>query len=511
MSCHWLDQFVWPYRLTLQIYEKRNILVLLFFKISNILTKFVTFRKILLDFSYICIKIATMSQNTNEYLRIIERTRLLCNSSDELGKLVGFSIGSGNGLARMGGKSPFLKDAIFRELAYLVEEDYELDLQQVLNTYIEVDQIIDKYGTILKQNSVPYSLIRYFYGDADMTDDISMIVDKMEGRHIPIIILMILGALPRISSKGGDVKDIENCYKKAFKLLRDTVCTNTPFKVLPALIQMEDEQRRDPSVMNRIHLIYSFNTVLNAYGRLSTRMRLVQTNKELEDAIVFPDIEGLWVEDDVSTVFWRYVKIANGYKLRRYHLNEELKELRYTEFFMKFYDSPDSSWAAILHPKSIEYLLNGRPTPNQYISYVAFDLADDQLTFEPLFEEGRWFNVRKLKRSKHASYLEKILRNDRYIKIDECQEYSYEFIFQLSAITNYHVFIDTPDGHYYKVPKSLNECLESIAINDDVGVIRFGNKTYLAFDSCNLYYDVSTPQKLADLGIEIVDSVTTKE
>jgi hypothetical protein len=48
---------------------------------------------------------------------------------------------------------------------------------------------------------------------------------------------------------------------------------------------------------------------------------------------------------------------------------------------MKFYGFPDSSWAAILHPKSIEYLLNGKPAPNQYISYVAFDLADDQLTF----------------------------------------------------------------------------------------------------------------------------------
>ena len=68
-----------------------------------------------------------MSQNVNEYLRIIERTRLLRNTSDELGKLVGFSVGSGNGLARMGGKSPFLKDAIFRELAHLVEEDYELN------------------------------------------------------------------------------------------------------------------------------------------------------------------------------------------------------------------------------------------------------------------------------------------------------------------------------------------------------------------------------------------------
>ena len=225
----------------------------------------------------------------------------------------------------------------------------------------------------------------------------------------------------------------------------------------------------------------------------------------------FPDIEGLWVEDDASTVFCKYEEIANGYKLRRYLLNEERKELRYTEFFMKFYGFPDSSWAAILHPKSIEYLLNGKPAPNQYISYVAFDLADDQLTFEPLLEEGRWFSVRKLKRSKHASYLEKTLSNDRYEKINECKEYDYEFVILLSAITNYHVYIDAPDGRYYKVPKSLNECLERITINDNAGVIRYGNKTYLAFDSCNLYYDVSTPQKMADLGIEIVDSITTKE
>ena len=85
-------------------------IVPLYAKISNNLTKIVTFRKILLDFLYFCIKIVAMSQNVNEYLRIIDRTRLLCNSSDELGELVGFSIGSGNGLARMGGKSTFLKE-----------------------------------------------------------------------------------------------------------------------------------------------------------------------------------------------------------------------------------------------------------------------------------------------------------------------------------------------------------------------------------------------------------------
>jgi len=46
-------------------------------------------------------------------LRLIERTRLLKNTAKELEQLVGFSIGSGNGLARKGGRSLFVKDAIF--------------------------------------------------------------------------------------------------------------------------------------------------------------------------------------------------------------------------------------------------------------------------------------------------------------------------------------------------------------------------------------------------------------
>ena len=60
------------------------------------------------------------------YLRMIERTRLLKNTKEKLQQLVGFSVGSGNGLARKGGKSLFMKDAIFRELAHIVSADSDL-------------------------------------------------------------------------------------------------------------------------------------------------------------------------------------------------------------------------------------------------------------------------------------------------------------------------------------------------------------------------------------------------
>ena len=103
------------------------------------------------------------------------------------------------------------------------------------------------------------------------------------------------------------------------------------------------------------------------------------------------------------------------------------------------------------------------------------------------------------------------MTDDSYTKINDYQEYDYEFALLLSAITKYHIYIDTLDGRYYKIPKSLNECLEGIGMNDVAGMIKYRDRTYLAFENCNLYYDISTPHNLADLGIEIVDTVTTEE
>lgn len=83
------------------------------------------------------------------YLRMIERTRLLRNTTEELERLVGFSVGSGNGLARKGGKSLFMKDAILRELAHIAKQETDLDLQEVLDAYIGADRICERMGYYL--------------------------------------------------------------------------------------------------------------------------------------------------------------------------------------------------------------------------------------------------------------------------------------------------------------------------------------------------------------------------
>ncbi len=329
-----------------------------------------------------------------DYLRIIERTRLLYNSTEELAEKVGFSLNSGNGLVRMGGKSAFIKKGIFRELAYEVRESTGLDLQEVIELYIQADVFLDKLGKKQKPEVVCHQLISCFYGDAETVEAAARINDKLEARHVPLLVLLLLGILPRISSKKGDVENIGDDYHKVFQLMRETVCNNIPVKVLPALMQMEEIARKHPENMRRIDLISTVNTILNAYGSMSTRIRLIMSNMDMMENSEYPPIEGIWTEDDASTVFWQFEQITNGFFLYHWILNKEKHELRYKRYFIRFIREEEGVWAAVLDPRNIASVISGKPTPNEYIAYLDFEWSDNEMSFDPLNESSKWFRLR---------------------------------------------------------------------------------------------------------------------
>ena len=65
---------------------------------------------------------------------------------------------------------------------------------------------------------------------------------------------------------------------------------------------------------------------------------------------------------------------------------------------------------------------------------------------------------------------------------------------------------------YFKVPKSLNDAFYDINVNDAVGILEIEidhtMKRYVAFSNFLKYYDVSTPEAMAENGIELVKSIT---
>ncbi len=441
------------------------------------------------------------------WLKLIERTRLLCNTAEDLGCLVGFSIENRNSLARKGGSSLFMKEAIFHQLAFICREQTGLNLQNVIEAYEDVDNFIDRYESKLYDKGMPSQLVKLFYGNGEPERDLSFVVKRLELRHVPILMLMLLGCLPRLSAKYGDVPDIDADFRHVFDFLRE-VCQVPSFQTIPLLTMEEQKVAATPDSRTRIQLIASMSDVLDSYGGLSTQLRLsVNTREFLKDQFI-PDIDGIWTEDDSQTSFWFFERLINGYNMYHYTLKDNQQTLSYIKYFISFYSEDSEPMAIVVHPKMTRYMVDGKPVPPNIFAYLDFEQTDDKLHFTPKGKDGEWFKLSDLIRSTHAKFYQTLLNDDSKEKVNEYALDDYELLHQMVAITTDAIYLKHGDQGYYKVPKSLNEVLEDIHFGDNVGILTFSDATYIAFDDKSIYYDVTSEDKMHKLGIMIVSSIT---
>lgn len=440
-----------------------------------------------------------------QWLKLIDRTRLFCNTTSELEKLVGFSVSNRNSLSRKGGNSLFMKEAIFHQLCYICQEQTGMDLQAIVEAYEDVDNFIDRYASSLHDDKVLPLIVDMFYGSGSVPDGLAFVKKRLDEHHIPILLLMLTKRLPRLSAKNGDVQNIEEDYMHTFMLFRES-CKNVPMQELPAISMMESEVKTHPDKRNRLHLIHATSFILNAYGAISTQQRISLTNREMLWSRYEPDVDGIWTEDDSFTAFWCFEEVNNGYYLYHYKLRNEQRELAYTKYFISFHQYDDGIEAVVVHPRSIRYIINGQPVPNLLFSYQNCELADDEISLLPQNDQHDWFRLTHLIRSSHAKYFQALLSDDTKEKINECSDADYDFSCCLAALTADHIFLRHPDGSsYYKIPKALNDVLYDIQFGDNVGILSFEGSIYAAFDDKNLYYDITTEEKMRELGIEVVE------
>jgi len=460
---------------------------------------------------YLCDIIMDDKEKTMQverWLRLIERTRLFCNTADELGKMVGFSVTNRNSLARKGGSSLFMKEAIFHQLCHICKEQTGLDLQEIVEAYEAVDDFIDRYAPLLRNEKVLSQTVDIFYGSGDVPEDLAFVKKQLEEKHIPILFLMLTGGLPRLSAKNGDVQNIQEDFKRSFTLLR-SLCKNFLLQELPAISMMESEFRANPEKWNRLHLIYVTSFILNAYGAVSTQERFCLANREMLQRRIELDVEGIWTEDDSSTTFWCFEEVNNGYYLYHYKLRNEQRELAYTKYFIMFYwNDDDSIGAVVVHPRAIHYMISGQPVPTMLFAYQHCLPSQDELVFVPQNDGNDWFSVRRLRRSSHATFYQRLLDDETKEKTNECSDTDYDFTCCLSAITSEHIYMERSEGGYYKIPKSLNDVLYDVQFGDTVGILTIGGLIYVAFDDKSLYYNVTTEDKMRESGIEMVDVIT---
>lgn len=443
-----------------------------------------------------------MDRTTEEYLRIIERTRLLYNTLAETGKVVGSSVESGNGLIRKGGKSEFMKNAVLHELGYRAKTNTGLDLEEVLDAYIDCDQLLQRHERVLQEEDACQQLIRYFYADGKVKETLRPVVKEMGSEHVPILVLMLLKALPTLSAKGGDIKDIAGDYQRAFSMLYAT-CQTVLLKIIPVLIKKEGEVRQNPSLMCRFHLISVVNEILNVYGGISTPENLSRTNAEESEKQIFPNnVSGIWVENEKSTVFWQFERNANGDWLRRYTLNNEQRSLTYTQYHIRFYEEGDEVLAVVFHPQLVCDIVQNVPIPLEHVAYLEYRMEDGTMFFEPKITESNWFHLKQLTRSQEEKFFQRCLDNRRYTKTNLYAEYEYTFHLWLHTITEDALFFETEEeGCLLRVPKSLHPQLHNVHFGENAGLLQFKDSQYLAFDDRHLYFEITTEKQRKQLGI----------
>ncbi len=439
------------------------------------------------------------------WLRLIERTRLLCNTAEELGKMVGFSVNNRNSLARKGGNSLFMKEAIFHQLAHICREEADMNLQMVVEAYEEVDLFVEKYEVLLRDKTVLPQIVELLYGCGETKDDLSFISEQLEVKHGPILVLMLLGCLPRLSAKNGDVQDIMDDFQRTFDFLHQA-CQTSLFQTIPVLTMIEGRVAEDPTCRSRLHLIEAARNVLDAYGVMSTQQRMSVFARDFLKNQYFPDIEGIWTEDDNQTAFWFFKKVSNGFFLYHYTLRDNC--LYFTKYFTSFYGEDEEPLVVVGHPKLTRYIVQSKPMPKNIFAYLFFEENETGLRFISRGKDSDWLGLKHLVRSKHAKFYQSLLDDECREHINEYAQDEYDMISQLAAITEDAIYLSDGEQAFYKVPKSLNEVLEDIHFGDNVGVLTFADATYLAFDDKSLYYDVTTVEKMEEYGIEIVNSIT---
>ena len=450
-----------------------------------------------------------------KYLGMIQCTRLLCNTKEELGQLLDYpSITKGNGLSGMGGKSLFKQKCVLMGIGEIVRERTGMDLCLLLDTYREAYSIVQNHiPPRFRDAETCQHLIEHFCAQGEITRDIADVVDHVEPRHLPLLVLVLLDVLPSPNTRSGDVTDIEECYTRVMNMLIKSVGKGIVIDTLPAITYAQEVWQDGEDVKNRLFLIHMTDTIIDAYRSVGTRKALGHTNQEILENLFFPDVEGFWTECDEAgqqqpgQVFWRFENLANCHMLYRYSVDDEKRQLTYTKYAVRFIHDEDIDMAYIAHPHSIRYLLTGQPMPNSVVAYLDATIKDDSITFEARSETDKWFPATKLIRSDQPKQLKKLLSSKKYTQVNEFVQDEYSFNLTMVAITRDYIYILNRDELLYRVPKALDEMLEQVGFDHSVGVIEFGDAKFIAFDDFPLYYEVTTPEQMAELGIELTDAV----
>lgn len=464
----------------------------------------------------------TMIQEATKYeewLSTIANTRFLYNTMEELESFMDNRSIHGNGIKRSYPTPQKLRSA-FRDLKVEVDlmTDGIVNLDHVLLHYKRTWQFYrDNLYRRSNPEQVALDILSYCYppyireGYGKKKSAIYEQID-VQNINVPLLVLMLMKAVPGYDSKEGDVIDMPLQYERVMSLLEKFTGNSPMFNLLPAITRSREELNK-----TRLMLLYHVSQILDTYESYTDQESLYQTANDIKESRVDLDITGFWNECDGTLLYTDFWQIEDALEYGTYFMtywhkdaDNRLTGIRYTLFLIEGADGRLVYY--ILHPEAIKHRMKGISYGDADHVWYETEMLDDipsKLPLQRLMFSGVWPQKITLTRCVDENV---IAQYDRWLNhgcevVKPYQHLEYEFFPNIYAITQSHIYIPSENqGEFYRVPISPNDGFDRIQTTDNVGTMLMNGKTYLVFDELMLY--IGTGRKeLQKYGIERVSCI----
>lgn len=454
-----------------------------------------------------------------EWLTTIANTRLIYNTMSELEDMLDSHSIHNNGIKRCFASLQRLRSA-FRDL--------KVEVDHLTDGTVSLDSLLRHYSaawTFFRQHlyrranpeQVALELLDYCYPpythERGATNRVAIYRRVMEQEiNVPLLLLLLVKALPGYESKEGDVVDMSSHFERVLSLLEQFTEKRAMFSLLPIINKARGEIRK-----TRLMLLYHVAQILNTYTAYIDNTQLYDTSSLLKESRCRLDIAGFWNECEGkphSTQFWQIEEALEGGTYFMTHWRKDAENhligIRYTLFIMK--DTNGKLVYYMLHPTAIQQRMKGRDYGDaDHVWYQTewLEKSPSVLPLRRLLPSRQWPLKIQLTRCQDADVValyQRWLHHDCEV-VKSYVHLEYEFHPNIYAVTQSHIYISSEnEGEYYKVPKSAYEGFDRIQISDNVGTMLMNGKVYLAFDEFMLYVGTS-PKELQHYGIERVNCI----
>lgn len=459
----------------------------------------------------------------SEWLKAINNTRLIFNTTRELEEFLGEDCIHNNSILRRLSSEQRQRSA-FRDLKGEVEEQTlgEVRLDQFLDEYKKAS---DFYGKHLirknDQQSIALDLLQYSHYPFDTTGINKKLLDlfdlaEQENVNLVILALLLLDALPGFNSREGDVKDIQTSWTCVMDALQAIIANNPLFQELPCFTSARNEVNK-----TRMMLYYHTSLVLDTFEAYSRQEDYYDVSQDIRHNSRYLELDGYWNTTGgelKGTEFWQLQSAESSccYFATHWHktADERLLGKRYTVHLLEHPDGGITFY--ILHPDAINRRINGKvyeDTDNSW--YHIDDPATDSpsvLNLKRIVPSESWPSACQLTRVDDEST---IWQYDKWLnKCTIKMEYpTYEFSLCLYAVTQNALYIsnnfvedDDSDYKYFRIPRKAFPGCERIQLCDKVGILTIEGRQYFAFDDFLLYIPV-TAENMERYGIRVVAEI----